>query len=88
MLENACGGNKLLRGETSVQHFRVPSFNLPYRYVDHGGSNSGCFGKIHRPFTVAGHMAVLIEGLPNAVALQCLARVPLYCYPNMRAVCR
>eukprot|EP00249_Psilotum_nudum_P021971 c28322_g2_i1 orf=512-1555(+) len=33
-------------------------------------------------------MAVLIEGLPNAVALQCLARVPLYCYPNMRAVCR
>ncbi|KAH7443360.1 hypothetical protein KP509_02G031000 [Ceratopteris richardii] len=31
-------------------------------------------------------MAALIEGLPDAVALQILARVPLSCHPSMRAV--
>lgn len=33
-------------------------------------------------------MAALIEGLPDAVALQCLARVPLGSHPSMRAVNR
>lgn len=31
-------------------------------------------------------MASLIDGLPDAVALQCLARVPLSSHPHMRAV--
>ncbi|XP_043693863.1 F-box/kelch-repeat protein SKIP30-like [Telopea speciosissima] len=33
-------------------------------------------------------MSGLIEGLPDAVALQCLARVPFYLYPNLKLVCR
>ncbi|KAF9622602.1 hypothetical protein IFM89_032501 [Coptis chinensis] len=33
-------------------------------------------------------MSGLIEGLPDAVALRCLARVPLYLHPNLQLVCR
>ncbi|XP_010256105.1 PREDICTED: F-box/kelch-repeat protein SKIP30-like [Nelumbo nucifera] len=33
-------------------------------------------------------MSGLIEGLPDAVALQCLARVPFYLHPNLKLVCR
>lgn len=33
-------------------------------------------------------MSELIDGLPHAVALQCLARVPFYSHPNMQLVCR
>ncbi|KAG0467768.1 hypothetical protein HPP92_017096 [Vanilla planifolia] len=33
-------------------------------------------------------MSDLIEGLPDAVALQCLARVPFYYHKNLRLVCR
>ena len=31
-------------------------------------------------------MAAIIEGLPDAVSLQCLARVPLSSHPQMRSV--
>ncbi|XP_031475407.1 F-box/kelch-repeat protein SKIP30 isoform X1 [Nymphaea colorata] len=33
-------------------------------------------------------MSGLIEGLPDAVALHCLARVPFYLYPQLQLVCR
>lgn len=33
-------------------------------------------------------MSGLIEGLPDAVALHCLTRVPFYYHPNLRLVCR
>ncbi|XP_043692445.1 F-box/kelch-repeat protein SKIP30 [Telopea speciosissima] len=33
-------------------------------------------------------MSGLIEGLPDAVALQCLARVPFSLYPSLQLVCR
>lgn len=33
-------------------------------------------------------MSGLIEGLPDAVALRCLARVPLYLHPTLELVCR
>ncbi|XP_020580318.1 F-box/kelch-repeat protein SKIP30 [Phalaenopsis equestris] len=33
-------------------------------------------------------MSGLIEGLPDAVALHCLARVPFYYHQNLRLVCR
>lgn len=32
-------------------------------------------------------MPRLIEGLPDSVALRCLARVPLYLHPNLQLVC-
>lgn len=35
-----------------------------------------------------GIMSGLIEGLPDAVALHCLARVPFYYHRNLRLVCR
>ncbi|KAK9070117.1 hypothetical protein SSX86_010517 [Deinandra increscens subsp. villosa] len=33
-------------------------------------------------------MSVLIEGLPDAVAIRCLARVPYYLFPKLETVCR
>ncbi|PIA44974.1 hypothetical protein AQUCO_01700500v1 [Aquilegia coerulea] len=33
-------------------------------------------------------MSALIEGLPDAVSIRCLARVPLYLHPNVQLVCR
>ncbi|KAL5712563.1 F-box/kelch-repeat protein skip30 [Ranunculus cassubicifolius] len=33
-------------------------------------------------------MSVLIEGLPDAVSLRCLARVPLHLHPILQLVCR
>ncbi|RYR51454.1 hypothetical protein Ahy_A06g026470 isoform B [Arachis hypogaea] len=36
------------------------------------------------PLTMAG----LIEGLPDAVAIRCLARVPFYLHPKLEVVCR
>ncbi|KVH94381.1 F-box/kelch-repeat protein SKIP30 [Cynara cardunculus var. scolymus] len=33
-------------------------------------------------------MSVLIDGLPDAVAIRCLARVPYYLHPKLEVVCR
>lgn len=53
---------------------RVRQVSFPARNID--------------PSNLGSLMAALIEALPDAVALLCLARVPLSQHPNLRLVCK
>lgn len=43
-------------------------------------------GAAHETYVISHIMSVLIEGLPDAVVLRCLAHVPFYLYPKLELV--